>query len=317
MEPNICLFHHAKEPCGGKKPSHIQYLICDKHLKEIYGLHITWSPIETPTEMIYVGFNLSVYLNSFFRENDVIIPVRLFYDKIFRPTHVTPTEFDKKFRINQTLYKYIHGKMRNGVLDSNDRYTYEMIRNLSEKNEAVNVNPTKNCEHDPQAISFLTSKMTVSDTYIKNYILPSTYKNISVYGIDDQPNGTDLDNIETLSLGFRYLLSKGEYCVHIASDDTDKVSETQRLRPNAIFVEGVGLVATRNISFPDTIVIAGIMRGFAQQAYDTDNLYSEMCIVEPKEIVQPTKLLPQQNKMPHQQSTRKGFQNSCLSGRMM
>jgi hypothetical protein len=319
MDELFCLFKHPREECRSKKHSYIRYLICEKHLREIYGLEITWKYIETPTEMIYVGFNLSVAPNTYFKANDVIIPVRSFFDVTYRKEFavnpsVPKTDFMKKFRMNPHLHEYILRKMKNGQLDSHDRYTYEMIRNLSEPMPNVNSNPLKGCEEDPSHTAYLRSKMTISETYIMGNVLATTYQTINYYTTRENGVGEHKQTeMNAISLLFHFLLSRAEYSVHTIIKD-ENFKETNRMVPNAMFIEEIGLVAMRPISNPSTIVVFGQVTGFDQKINSYETMYDENIIVEPKEIVQPYSQQPQ-NLMSSQIISRKAIRSSCISNR--
>ena len=320
MDELFCIFKHAREECRSKKHSYIRYLICEKHLREIYGLEITWKYIETPTEMIYVGFNLSVAPNTYFKENDVIIPVRSFFDDTYRKEFsaapaATKTDFNKQFRMNPHLHEYILRKMKNGQLDSHDRYTYEMIRNLSEPMPNVNSNPLKGCEEDPTHTAYLRSKMTIAETYIMGNVLATTYQTIKYYTTRNNDVGEiKQKDLPTISLLFHFLLSRAEYSVHTITNREQDLKETNRLVPNAMFIENVGLVAMRQISNPSTIVVFGQVTGYDPNVNSYETMYDENIIVEPKEIVQPYSQQPQ-NLMSNQIISRKAMRSSCISNR--
>jgi len=322
MDELFCLFKHPREECRSKKHSYIRYIICEKHLREIYGLEITFKYIETPTEMVYLGFNLSVAPNTYFKENDVIIPIRDFIDVTYRKefhessASVAKNDFDKKFRMNPHLHKYILSKMKNAQLDIHDRYTYEMIRNLSSHVEAVNTNPIPGCEVDPNQKAYIRSKLTISETFIKENVLKTTYKTNRYYTdkTTDNPIELNSEDMKDTSLIFSVLLSRAEFGIHSITNETNSITETNRLVPNAMFFPNIGLVAMQKISNPSTIVVFGHSTGFDKNTNDYETMYDENVIVEPKEIVQPYNQQPQ-SLMSNQILVRKAMRSSCISSR--
>lgn len=320
MNEGYCIFEHSREECRFKKHTNIRYLICEKHLRDIYGLEISWRHVETPTEIIYVGFNLSVAPNTYFKENDVIIPVRRFFDATFRKEAQDTSlklDTDKKYRMNPHLYAYILKKMKLGQLDLHDRYTYEMIRNLSQPIDSVDSNPIKHCENDPNHKVYLRQKMIISETFITENVLNTTFKTITYYDATADANVVEHEqtNLKDISTLFHYYLSKAEFSVHMIADHKDgNFTETNRLVPNAMFVKNIGLVATRPISNPSTIVVFGKVKGFDNNINAYDDAYNENIIVEPKEIVQPHSYQPQ-NLASNQVLMRKAMRTSCITNK--
>lgn len=272
--------------------------------------------------MIYVGFNLSVAPNTYFRENDVIIPVRGYFDKVFRKEHSSSKEKnvfnseEKKYRLNPHLNQYLMQKMKSGFLDIYDRYTYEIIRNLSVAMNEVDMHPKPGCEDSSTFKAYVKSKMAVAESYIKDNVLNTTYKGISYYEKDVGGNIVtvkDNDLEKSVSLILTVLLSRAEFSVHtIAKEADNNTREVNRLVPNAMLVKDIGLVATRQISNPSTIVIFGESMGYDSKYSEFENVYDENIIVEPKEIVQPYNQQPQ-SFMSNQIMSRKAIRTSCIS----
>lgn len=322
METTQCVFSGNKAECTGRKNSHIQHLMCDHHTREYFGLEITYSYIETPTETIYVGFNLKPVPGVFFRPNDVILPLRIFVDKTYRPKQVVPSETDRMYRMNPRLNQFAQRIFNGGRITPGDRYTYELIRNLSEGAVGINVNPTHQCEDAPQPLATIGSKYFISETFIKQNSNMNRINDVSLFvptnEAQDATSNKDSEEREithlNLSLSYKYVLSKMEFSSHQAErmkDANGKVTsqvEVQRMKPNAVFVKDVGLVAITDISDPDVIVIHGCTRNFTSG--NLKGFYDEVCIVQPKEIVHPR---PGTYRLGTQNATKRAMTSTCMN----
>ncbi|KAG8175214.1 hypothetical protein JTE90_022637 [Oedothorax gibbosus] len=316
METTQCVFSGNKPECTGRKNHHVQHLMCDHHMREYFGLEIGYSYIETPTETIYVGFNLKPVPGVFFRSNDVILPVRSFVDKTYRPKQVVPLESDRIYRMNPRLNEFVQRLFNGGRITAGDRYTYEMIRNLSENSKAVNVNPTDHCEAGPHPLALIGSKLYVAETFIQTNSNMNRINNMTLYifGKDTtNPAETEIDKLN-LSLSYMYMLSKMEFSSHLAHSvqenptaDVQSKLEVQRMKPNAMFIKDVGLVAISDISDPDVIIVSGCSRN--TWFGDSKGYYDEICIVHPKEIIHSK---PGLNRLGTQNANRRAIMSSCI-----
>ncbi|GFS69059.1 uncharacterized protein TNCV_4570471 [Trichonephila clavipes] len=116
----------------------------------------------------------------YFKKYDVILPLREFYDKIYRPSQVARTEADLKYRINPRTDEFMKRALREGRFSKSDRIMYELIRNLSEPIEKINNNPTKECENDPKVIAYIRSKIAISETFIEKLSIPNRINSITL-----------------------------------------------------------------------------------------------------------------------------------------
>lgn len=295
--------------------------MCDHHLRDYFGLEIGYSYIETPTETVYVGFNLKPVPGVFFRPNDVILPVREIIDKTYRPKQVVSLASDRVYRINTRLNEVVQRMFNGGRITTGDRYTFEMIRNLSEIPSSVNVNPIEHCEVNPQPLAFIKSKLYIAETFIQQNSNMARINDTTVYMPTEDPsqdNKFEAAEKElkalNLSLSYRYMLSKMEFSTHVTYSMKDSQTkeitanlESQRMKPNAMLVPDIGLVAISDISDPDYIIVAGCTRNVT---YDNLNgYYDEICIVYPKEIVHSK---PAAHRLTTQNANRRAMMSSCI-----
>lgn len=294
MDKTYCLFSSSPDGfCSGPRHSNVNHLICANHLRQYYGLEVGTFYVEKRTETFYGGWFLRPAPGTHFKKNDIIIPVRNIVDIIFRAQKKDANMKIDGYSMNPILKKYMEAITNSGNrISPQERRMFEMLRNLSEPLEKIGLNHIEGCETEASAIAYIKSKMTMSQTYIEEY---------SGYKLDGFTVFTDkeekLMNHAELSHNFQYFLSRLEYCAHLAEDSSATVKETHRMNYNAIYVNGVGLVATRDISNPNTIVMLGSCRGRIE---DDDGYYKTHVISVPKEIVQPrvgAGMIPQQNAM--------------------
>ncbi|GFT26036.1 uncharacterized protein NPIL_17061 [Nephila pilipes] len=303
MDSTVCIFNTGKGGCGGRKNNHLQNLICEKHLKDYFGLELYHSYVETPTEVLYAGWILKPTAGVFFKPNDVILPVRLMYDKVYRSNQVVRTEADSLYKINPRTDEFMRVTLSEGKFAKSDRLIYEIIRNLSETSPNINVNPSEHCENDPKPIAYIRSKMAVSETFIQKLTTMNYINNITL------PLGkeTPMTELGDLSLSYKFIMSRMEYSSHVAEDLQNQTKELPRLMYNAVYVPDVGVVAVADISDPDVIVLHGSSRGVVSP--NDYGYYDEMVISHPKEVLYP-KFSP--HRMTAQNSVRRAFTSSCI-----
>ncbi|GBN19700.1 hypothetical protein AVEN_261783-1 [Araneus ventricosus] len=305
MESTVCIFNMGKSECNGKRNTHIPHLICSKHLEDYFGLRIFHSYIETPLAYHYAPWCLAPVPGMFFKENDVILPVREFYDRVYRTPQVGFVDSLRKYKINPRTDEFMRQILTDGRLNKTERLIYEIIRNLSEEEE-INVNPSVDCENDPKPIAYIRSKMAISNTFIEKHSILNYVNGLSI--TDDKLVETKLNSPSfKLSLAYRYFMSKFEYECHTVSNTSESKKELPRLVANAVFIKDVGLVAMTDISDPEPIVVHGIAQGCSiEKDY---GYYDELVITQPKEIVS-QKVAPY--RISSQNFTRRAFISNCL-----
>lgn len=297
-ESTVCLFSTGTENCVGKKNTHLNNLICAKHLKQYYGLEIYADYTDRPTYWAYAGWVLRPAPGVHFKPNDVIIPVREFIDKTYRPESNKKLNSEKIYSMNPVFDAFMRSAADTTKMCKNDRFTYEILRNLSQNIEDVDLNSIQNCEKNPKSTSLIRSKIAVSETFIQQHSVMSYLNGISLYTTKEATDHLiHLKDMDNLSLCYKYFLSKAEYSSHIVMDVENVVLELNRINFNAMFFENIGLVATKHIDHPHTIVAFGTSRGIHEEGA-SEGFYEENVLVYPKEMVHQNVspyMLPQQN----------------------
>lgn len=305
-EKTYCLFSTSQDGfCSGPRHTHVNNLFCINHLKQYFGLEVASYYVEKQVETCFGGWNLRPAPGTHFKKNDIIVPTRPIIDSIYRSKKDKSVITDEtKYGMNHILEQYLISATSSGNrLSVPDRRSFEMLRNFSVPLDNINLNPIELCETDPAAVAYLKSKLTMSQTYIEEY---GGYP-LEGFTIPIDGQLTDLVNRTELSYHYKYFLSKAEFSSHVVSSDDNIAKETHRMNYNAMYIPDVGLVATRDISNPNTIVIFGASHG---SWGDTDGFYKTHVICFPKEIVQPrisAHMIPQQNALKKAFVTGAGF----------
>lgn len=286
MESTACLLSGGNTFCTGRKNSHLNNLLCAKHLKEYYGLEIYAHCIEKPTSYNFTGWVLKPCDGIIFKRNEVIIPVQSFIDKTYRNKNDanTPalTNKEKTYSMNHVLDKFMRRATDKTQVVKGDRKTFEMLRNLSEVSKNVNLNPNTACELDPVNIGYIRSKMTVSETFIENHA-NKEHMNGIVLTTDKRMS---LMEAQDLSLCLKYFLSRFETSQHIVQDLNSKTLEVDNTSYSCAYIEGIGVVASNDVECSAPLVIFGSSRGVHEVGAASDlGFYAENVIVYPKEVV--------------------------------
>ncbi|GBN50712.1 hypothetical protein AVEN_64269-1 [Araneus ventricosus] len=304
MEATVCIFNMGKAECTGKRNTHIPNLICARHLEEYFGLKVRSDYIETPLAYYHAPWTLAPVPGMFFKKDDIILPLREFYDKVYRPSQVELPVDQRKYKINPRTDAFMKQILTGGRMNKGDRIIYEIIRNLSATNDDINLNPSQDCENDPKPIAYIRSKMAISNTFIQKHSIMNYVNTIQVIQADKFPLS---DARLKLSLAYQYFMSKFEYESHIYEGEGNSTFELARLVPNAAFIHGVGLIAITDISDPEPIVVNGSVKGNVIPKDYT--YYDELVIEQPKEVIS-------QRAGPHriatQNFTRRAFTASCM-----
>lgn len=95
METTACIFSFNKAECNGKKRTHLTHLMCANHLRDIFGLEMTYFVFETEMSHEFVGGFLKPTPGVIFKANAIIIPERNMFDKFYRPEEIQKTPDDE------------------------------------------------------------------------------------------------------------------------------------------------------------------------------------------------------------------------------
>lgn len=267
---NNCIFGTDASKCSTYITESFKYIICDKHLEEIYGLEVV--PHYKTNEMYRQTFGpfLQPAYKTSFKPNTVIIPDRQFFDKSFDT--LAKTVDDYRYVISNALQMYIQN-MVNDSKNSSDpnsrRLHYELIRHMSEPD------PTKITQikvNNNDMLKALKDRLHRLRNIVDDPIYKKIYENIALLDssiLTDKTKENSANSTvseENFSAFYEFFMSNvlHTFCEIQA---TNPVMYAFTIPPNITYKKGVGFVALTEISNGDYLVLLS-------QETGTSHLYS-------------------------------------------
>lgn len=234
-------------------------LICQKHLKECYGLELGYHLDDHPTNVAWVGGFLRPVKNfAYFKRNTVIIPTKKFFDVTQRPEEYRDESNKfRKYQMNPIILDYVRKYGMNAGKNLENRLTIEMYRNMMHDN----VDPGPRIEtHLSNLSTIIRGKKAISQSFIMDQVTYNCFKDFAIYHDDKY---TSLIDIPDMSIAMQYILFNCIFSIMKITDDENYYSDY--LPYNCEYVPTVGLVATELINHPHYLVINGM--GIGSQIY--------------------------------------------------
>lgn len=273
MSSTICIFTPNKSECKGGAMKNLTMLMCEKHLRDYYGLELGYVEFDNITHYTYVGYFLKPVRDvAIFQRNTVIIPTKIFFDKHFRTS-----DFDDRKELNQYLKEDLENLTDEVNYTMNPRIT-EIVRNYA-KNAPQSVEQRHVIE---MYRNFLDDRTDVGplqqDELIRLQALINVKKVASKTMIDLQPSSKILKDNKIydyktealkditemkMSTHMQYLMSNCLYSEFQVKHKSDIF--TDYLPYNVKYIKNIGLVATEQIGNPLFIVLDG--RCIGSQTY--------------------------------------------------
>lgn len=253
-ESTACLFNSSRSDCRSPKRTNLSMLVCQKHLRDYFGLEMGYHQDDHPTNVAWVGpFLRPVKNTTFFKRNTVIFPTKEFFDKTLRPEEFGRMDHSfRKYQMNPFILDYIRKYGLHPGKSVENRLVIEMYRNLM--TNKVDPGP----KHDtllPNLISLVRSKKAISESNIQDQAIFDCLKDVSIYKSNDLKNITECD----LSICMQYILFNCQYSEMKITFDNENFADY--LTYNCEFVEGIGLVATELITHPHPLIVNGLCVG--------------------------------------------------------
>lgn len=274
MSSTICIFTPNKAECKGGAMKNLTMLMCEKHLRDYYGLELGYVEFDNITHYTYVGYFLKPVRDvAIFQKNTVIIPTKLFFDKYFRTT-----DFDEAASLNQyttdrlenlqdatinytmnpRISDVVRQYARNAPQNVEQRHVIEMYRNFLD--DHTDVGPLQPDELI-RLQALINVKKVASKTMIELQPSNKILKDNKIYDYK-----TDIATSITqmnLSVHMQYLLSN---CLYSEFQVNQKEKAfTDYLPFNVKYIKNIGLVATEQIGNPLFLVLDG--RCIGSQTY--------------------------------------------------
>lgn len=256
---NNCIFGTDATKCSTYSAESFKYIICSKHLEEIYGLEVV--PFHKSNEMYRqtIGPFLQPAYKTSFKPNTVIIPDRQFFDKSF-DTFAKTLE-DYRYVISNALLMHIQNMVNESKHSSDPnsrRLHYELIRHMSEPD------PTKITEikvNNNDMLKALKDRLHRLRNIVDDPIYKRIYENIGLLDssvLNEQKNASAAADLklleENLSAFYQFFITNVLHSFH-ESQATDPVMYAATIPPNMIYKKGVGFVALTEISNGDYLVL--------------------------------------------------------------
>lgn len=289
IEKTECLFN-TKSKCLSPKRTNLNMLVCQKHLRDYYGLEMGFHQEDNATNVAYVGGFLRPVKNiGYFTRNTVIIPTNHFFDRTLRPESY-PDHHDSKFRkyqMNPIILEYIR-KYGNNVGKSVDyRVAVDTIRNLIPDHDKMAPGPNQESQHHT-LYAVIRSKKSISESLIRDESIFKVLDHFSIYMENDEYKAmTNVEALKTeeqlvhvktlpISIAMKYILCNMLYSEMEIIHNSYKFPDY--LNFNCKYIPSVGLVATENINHPHFLIIDGLCRGH-------QIIYNAMVSLVQKEVV--------------------------------
>lgn len=254
LESTVCLFNSSKADCRAPKRTNLNMLICQKHLKDYFGLEMGFHQDDHPTNIAWVGGFLRPVKNiSYFKRNTVIFPTKKFFDQTLRPEEYKNRDANfRKYQMNPIIIEYIRKYGMTSGKSVEPRLVLEIYRNLMD--DKVDPGPGLST-HIANLSTLVRSKKTISESLIQDQSVFNIFDQIAIFYKDKFVPITDLN----ISKCMQYILVNLLYSEMKITYEQEYFSDY--LQYNCEFVEDVGIVATELINHPHYLVINGSCTG--------------------------------------------------------
>lgn len=269
MSSTICIFTPSKAECKGAPMKNLTMLMCEKHLRDYYGLELGYVEFDNITHYTYVGYFLKPVRDvAIFQRHTVIIPTKMFFDKHFRAMDFEQAVKEKKYTndqlqnlmddVNYTMNPRISEIVRNYAKHApqsvDQRHVFEMYRNFLDDN--TDVGPLQPDELI-RLQALINVKKVASKTMIDLQPSSKILEHNQVY--DDIKSTINKITDLKLSVHMQYLMSNCLYSEFQIKHGEN--SFIDYLPFNVKYIKNVGLVATEQIGNPLFLVLDGRSTG--------------------------------------------------------
>lgn len=260
-----CIFasDRVKCPCPPKWP--LAPFICEQHLKGVYGLELWYQRFEEQLTTKVVGPFLIPTQKVYFPKNTVVFPDREFVDHTFLPDEAEMQADKFNFSMNPQIVKYYYmlaaptqNKSTPESVVFNNRYQYEVIRNLSQDAKDVDLGTSNNPEQFINFKNTLQKNLSSVEHTIDNMpIYKSQFGKVEILESDNQAPVL-LERFKT-SRAYKFFLSHCMFDQHVTP--TAAAGNISYVPFNVVYKRGIGFVTTEDIGNPFPLVVAGIETG--------------------------------------------------------
>lgn len=273
-ETTTCLFNPTKGGvCRSPKRTSLSMLMCQKHLRDYFGLQMAYHQEDLPTIVAIVGGFLQPVKNfSHFKRMTVIIPTKNFFDRTFRSEYFVNDPKYREYQMNPDIIDNVNKYGLTAGKSLENRIAIEMYRNLMH----LKSDPGPNQEsHFHELLSSVRVNKANSQSYIEDQSIYKILKDVYI-NIDDLPNQINHPDFG-LSLCIQYMLFNCIFSELQIDHQNERFADY--LTYNCEFVKDVGLVATEMINWPHPLIINGYSIG-------SQTFFNSKVTLLKKEIIQ-------------------------------
>lgn len=249
---NNCIFGTDATKCSGYSAESFKYIICSKHLEEIYGLEVVPFHKSNETYRQTIGPFLQPAYKTSFKPYTVIIPDKDFFDKTF-DTYEKVSD-DYKYNISNALSKHIQYMVtdsRNTSDTNSRRLHYELIRHMSVSDfSSISVKVPNS-----QMLTKLKDQLSRLRNIVDDKIYSNIYDKIGFLDTDSTTNHMNrVDYKDKFSAFHEFFITNVLHSFH-ECDATDPNMYAATIPPNLMYKKGIGFVALTEISNGDYLVL--------------------------------------------------------------
>lgn len=249
---NNCIFGTDATKCSGYRAESFKYIICDKHLEEIYGLEVVPFHKSNETYRQTIGPFLQPAYKTSFKPQTVIIPDKEFFDKTF-DTYEKVSE-DYKYNISNALTKHIQYMVTDSknLSDTNSRRLhYELIRHMS----VVDLSTISVKVPNNHMLTKLKDQLSRLRNIVDDKIYSNLYERIGLLDINSFTTEIkEKNNNDRYSAFYEFFMTNILHSFH-ECNATHPTMYSATISPNLIYKKGVGFVALTEISNGDYFVL--------------------------------------------------------------
>lgn len=251
---NNCIFGTDATKCSSYSAESFKYIICTKHLEEIYGLEVVPCHKSNETYRQTIGPFLQPAYKTSFKPNTVIIPDQTFFDKSFDTLEKVADDY--QYTINNTLLMHIQNLVNESKHSSdpnNIRLHYQLIRHMS-VSDPTQIKDIK--VNNGDMLKALKDRLHRLRNIVDDPVYKKLYEKIdlvdngvlTVSGIQQTES-----NVSEFSAFYQFFMTNILHSFH-QTQATDPIMYAATIPANMMYKKGIGFVALMEISNGDYLV---------------------------------------------------------------
>lgn len=253
---NNCIFGTDVTKCSSYSAESFKYIICTKHLEEIYGLEVVPFHKSNETYRQTIGPFLQPAYKTSFKPNTVIIPDQTFFDKSFDTLEKVADDY--KYTINNALLMHIQNLVSESKHSSDPnsmRLHYHLIRHMSEP-DPTQIKDIK--VNNSDLLKTLKDRLHRLRNIVDDPVYKKIYENIDLLenGVITEQKDIAEGNetkVAAFSAFYQFFMTNILHSFH-ETRATDPIMYAATIPANMTYKKGIGFVALMEISNGDYLV---------------------------------------------------------------